>query len=98
MAVKYCNQSVWQLVFRRSSPYGRQDSLVQFLVQFIRMWHRGKVHYIFLLCIETCLVGDLNSILCCTVMCTALMQIVADYRYNCNLHDLVLARLYLVDI
>ena len=28
-------------MFRRSSPYGRQDSLVQRLDQFIRMWHRG---------------------------------------------------------
>jgi len=32
---------VYRLVFRRRSPYGRQDNLVQCLVQFVRMWHRG---------------------------------------------------------
>jgi len=36
---------MWRLVFKRSSQYGRQDSLVQCLVQFIRMLHWAEVKY-----------------------------------------------------
>jgi len=43
--------ALWQLVFRKSSPHKRQDSLVQRLVQFIRMWHQwpGQSCYLRLL-------------------------------------------------
>jgi len=46
-----CHKAVamWRLVFRRSLPYRREDSLLQHLVQFKRMWHRGQVKVCYLL-------------------------------------------------
>jgi len=45
--------AVWWLVFR-SSPYGRQDSLLQCSVQFIRMWHRGPGRSLLSMIVMTC--------------------------------------------
>jgi len=45
---------LWPLVFRRNSPYGHQDSLVQCLVQFIRMWHQGPGQNVLSMIVMTC--------------------------------------------